>query len=161
LKSFAARAQTVPSSHAQRQARGRASRPWPAGLDQIKPQMLYLIDPQPYGSGFQLNVKRYEKLMELRFSEACTVGNGYHILIRIDLPNAGESRDLIKNCLAAMQGLVGTGKVEIDPKVFNVARIIESYGTMSCNAWKIRFLKESCSPWPVPRPDKPSHSSGN
>ncbi len=31
-----------------------------------------------------------------------------------------------------MQGLVGTGKVEVDPKVYNPARIIKSYGTMSC-----------------------------
>jgi P4 family phage/plasmid primase-like protien len=77
-----------------------------------------------------------DKLMDLGFPEACMVGgtsgNGYHILIRIDLPNDAESRDLIKKCLAAMHGLVGTGKVEIDPKVFNAARIIKSYGTMSC-----------------------------
>lgn len=55
-----------------------------------------------------------------------TSGNGYHILIRIDLPNDTDSRDLIKKCLAAMQGMVGTGKVEVDPKVFNAARGHES-----------------------------------
>ena len=56
-----------------------------------------------------------EKLAEIGFPETCIVGgtsgNGYHILIRIDLPNDDESRDLVKKCLAAMQGLVGTGKV--------------------------------------------------
>jgi hypothetical protein len=29
----------------------------PAGLDQTKPQTLYLIYPQPYGSGLSVNVK--------------------------------------------------------------------------------------------------------
>ena len=76
------------------------------------------------------------KLLEIGFPEACIVGgtsgNGYHILIRIDLPNDEASRDLVKQCLAAMQGLVGTGKVEVDPKVYNAARIIKSYGTVSC-----------------------------
>jgi hypothetical protein len=58
-----------------------------------------------------------------------TSGNGYHILIRVDLPNDNESRDLLKRCLAAMQAMVGTGKVEIDPKVFNAGRFIKAYGT--------------------------------
>jgi hypothetical protein len=62
------------------------------------------------------------KLQEFGFPESCLVGgssgNGYHILIRIDLPNDDSSRDLTKQCLAAMQGMVGTGKVEIDPKRF-------------------------------------------
>ena len=61
-----------------------------------------------------------------------TSGNGYHILIRIDMPNDDDAKNLIKRCLAAMQGMVGTGKVEVDPKVFNAARIIKCYGTLSC-----------------------------
>src|SRR5215467_1925670 len=61
LKSSAARVQTVPSTRAQRQAHGRAARSSPAGLDQTKPQMLYPADPQPYGSGFPLNVKDFRR----------------------------------------------------------------------------------------------------
>ena len=76
------------------------------------------------------------KLVELGFPESCFAGgnsgNGYHVVIRVDLPNDNESRDLLKRCLAALQGLVGTGKVEIDPKVYNAARIIKCYGTLSC-----------------------------
>lgn len=76
------------------------------------------------------------KLIELGFPESCFVrgdsGNGYHILIRVDLPNDTESKDLLKRCLAALNGLVGTAKVEIDPKVHNAARIIKCYGTLSC-----------------------------
>jgi putative DNA primase/helicase len=76
------------------------------------------------------------RLAELGFPENCfvggTSGNGYHSLIRIDLPNDNDSRDLIKKCLAAMQGMVGTGKVEVDPKVYNASRIIKCYGTLAC-----------------------------
>jgi P4 family phage/plasmid primase-like protien len=76
------------------------------------------------------------KLEELGFPGGCLVGgtsgNGYHILVRIDLPNDFASRDLLKRCLAAMQEMVGTGKVEVDPKVFNSARIVKCYGTVAC-----------------------------
>ncbi len=47
----------VPSIHAQKQAHGRVVRSLPAGLDQTKPQTLYPIYPQPYGSGLSVNVK--------------------------------------------------------------------------------------------------------
>ena len=57
MKSSAVRVQTVPSIHAQRQAHGRVVRSLPAGLDQTKPQTLYLIYPQPYGSGLSVDVK--------------------------------------------------------------------------------------------------------
>lgn len=74
------------------------------------------------------------KLVELGFPEIVggTSGNGYHVLIRIDLPNDNGSRDLLKKCLAALQEMVGTGKVEVDPKVYNASRIIKCYGTVSC-----------------------------
>src|ERR1700746_1350640 len=57
LKSSAARGQTVPSIHAQRQAHGRVVRSSPGGLDPTKPQTLSLIYPQPYGSELFVNVK--------------------------------------------------------------------------------------------------------
>lgn len=76
------------------------------------------------------------KLNELGFPNECIVigrsGNGYHLLIRIDLPNDKESTALLQRCLAALQGLVGTAKVEVDPKVYNAARIVKCYGTLSC-----------------------------
>ena len=75
------------------------------------------------------------KLTELGFSSNMyvggTSGNGYHLLIRIDLPNDDASRDLLRDCLKGMDALVGTSKVEVDPKVFNSARIIKAYGTMA------------------------------
>src|SRR5262249_55973069 len=57
LKSSAARVQTVPSIHAQRQAHGRVVRSSPGGLDQTEPQMLYPNYSQPYGSELFVDVK--------------------------------------------------------------------------------------------------------
>ena len=75
------------------------------------------------------------KLEELGFTDNMyvggTSGNGFHCLIRVDLPNDDDSRDLLRDCLKSLNMLVGTAKVEIDPKVFNAARIIKAYGTMA------------------------------
>jgi P4 family phage/plasmid primase-like protien len=75
------------------------------------------------------------KLEELGFTDSMYVGgssgNGFHCLIRVDLPNDDDSRDLLRDCLKSLNMFVGTAKVEIDPKVFNAGRIIKAYGTMA------------------------------
>lgn len=77
----------------------------------------------------------FRRLEELGFTDNMfvggTSGNGFHCLIRVDLPNDDESRDLLRDCLKGLNVLVGTAKVEIDPKVYNAARIIKAYGTMA------------------------------
>lgn len=104
------------------------------------------IDPlRPSGIGSTAEEKQLarkvtldlgQKLLDFGFLETNMFvglsGNGYHLPIRVDLPNDTESRDLVKRCLAAMQEMVGTAKVEVDPKIFNAARIMKCYGTMSC-----------------------------
>jgi hypothetical protein len=67
------------------------------------------------------------------------------VLIRIDLPN-DETKTLLRNCIAAMQALVGTGKVEIDPKMFNAGRIIKAYGSMACKG-----VNDEKRPWRMSR----------
>ena len=75
------------------------------------------------------------KLGELGFSDNMyvggTSGNGYHLPIRIDLPNDDETRDFLRDCLKGLNVLVGTAKVDIDPKVFNAACILKAYGTVA------------------------------
>ena len=77
-----------------------------------------------------------KKLLDIGFPRSSLVmglsGNGYHLLIRCDLPNDPDALQLVKQCLAAMQLLVGTDEVDIDQKVCNAARIMKCYGTMSC-----------------------------
>ena len=53
---------------------GRAVRSWPGGLDPTEPQMWCPIYPQPYGSGFTVNVK--EEFCEFFFRDGCSVKAG-------------------------------------------------------------------------------------
>ncbi len=121
----------------------------PVDIDPLRPSGVSATDDEKRLAREVANALM-EKLAGLGFPESCMVGgtsgNGYHVLIRVDLPNDNESRDLVKACLAAMQELVGTDKVEIDPKVFNASRILKSYGTLSCKG-----VNSETRPWRVSR----------
>jgi hypothetical protein len=58
-------------------------------------------------------------------------GNGMHLLYAIDLPNDDQSRELIKRVLAATAHRFDSDLVKIDQAVFNAARIVRLYGTVS------------------------------
>jgi hypothetical protein len=73
-------------------------------------------------------------------------GNGYHLLIRIDLPNDAESLALVKECLAALDHVAGTEKIKIDQKVGNAARILKAYGTLS-----VKGVDTPDRPWRMSR----------
>jgi hypothetical protein len=59
-------------------------------------------------------------------------GNGWHLLYRIDLPNDAASRELLKNCLEALDLFHSNEKAKVDLTTFNAARIWKAYGTMAC-----------------------------
>ncbi len=59
----------------------------------------------------------------------CASGNGGHLLYRIDLPNDGESLELVKRILAALDGRFSTDEVHVDVSVHNAARIAKIPGT--------------------------------
>lgn len=59
-------------------------------------------------------------------------GNGWHIVIRVDLPNDETTRDLLKQFLAAIGAKFGKGRAIIDPGVYNASRIDKVYGTVAC-----------------------------
>jgi hypothetical protein len=61
----------------------------------------------------------------------CDSGNGYHVLLHVDLPNDDDSRDLVRNVLLSLAQRFDSPAVKIDRKVFNAARITKFYGTMS------------------------------
>jgi hypothetical protein len=54
-------------------------------------------------------------------------GNGYHLLLLIDLP--AKDDELIKRCLLALDQVFSTAAVSVDTGVFNAARITKCYGT--------------------------------
>lgn len=64
-------------------------------------------------------------------------GNGAHLIYRIDLPNDDDSKTLVERCLTALAAAFNRPPVddrpgwEIDPAVYNAARIWKIYGTMS------------------------------
>jgi P4 family phage/plasmid primase-like protien len=86
------------------------------------------------------------KLEEMGFTENMyvggTSGNGYHCVMRIDLPNDDDSRELLRDCLKGLNTLVGTAKVDIDLKVFNAARILKAYGTIARKG-----VNDAVRPW--------------
>lgn len=56
-------------------------------------------------------------------------GNGYHLLYRVDLP-AGDG-GVVERILKALAARFDTDQVKIDQTVFNPARIVKLYGTIS------------------------------
>jgi hypothetical protein len=58
-------------------------------------------------------------------------GNGYHLLWRVDLPNDGESRVLVKQVLINLGLRFSTTLVTVDPANFNAGRICKLYGTVA------------------------------
>jgi hypothetical protein len=58
-------------------------------------------------------------------------GNSSHLLYCIDLPNDDPSRDLISNCLEAIDIQFGDDSVSVDTGNFNASRIWKCYGTLA------------------------------
>ncbi|CAN5898805.1 hypothetical protein BH23PLA1_BH23PLA1_27080 [soil metagenome] len=56
-------------------------------------------------------------------------GNGYHLRFRVDLP--ADDGGLVERVLKAADAKFSDDRVEMDPKLFNPARLIKLYGTMS------------------------------
>jgi hypothetical protein len=59
-------------------------------------------------------------------------GNGAHLLYRIALPNDSKSTELIKRLLAGVAARCGADDVAVDQTVFNAARIVKLWGTLTC-----------------------------
>ena len=70
-------------------------------------------------------------LREKGFSEPiiCKSGNGLHLTYKVDLPNDEETTEIIKNFYEYLGSLFSDDKVDIDTKVFNLARLCKLYGT--------------------------------
>jgi len=58
-------------------------------------------------------------------------GNGSHLTAKIDLPNDEQTRDLVKDCLEALDSKFSDDKVKVDTSTFNAGRIWKIYGTMA------------------------------
>ena len=59
-------------------------------------------------------------------------GNGYHLLLPVDLENTKENVEAVKEFLAALDFLYSTDKVQVDRTTYNPARIVKFYGSLAC-----------------------------
>lgn len=58
-------------------------------------------------------------------------GNGFYLLLLIDLSNNSESLALAQGVLAALQSRFGDEQVKIDVSMSNAARVVRLFGTMN------------------------------
>lgn len=59
-------------------------------------------------------------------------GNGYHILLPIDLENNSENVAVIKEFLATLDFLYSNEQAQVDVTTYNPSRIVKLYGTKAC-----------------------------
>ncbi|MED1561531.1 hypothetical protein AJ85_17080 [Alkalihalobacillus alcalophilus ATCC 27647 = CGMCC 1.3604] len=85
-------------------------------------------------SALELVKKIRKDLMEEGFSEPVVAdsGNGYHMLLAVDLDNTKGNVEMIKAFLAALDFLYSTDKAQVDVTTYNPSRIVKFYGTKAC-----------------------------
>jgi len=111
----------------------------------IEPRSWILIDADPNRSSgtsssdaekelSRLTLCRiYNHLRDVGFSYPVVAdsGNGYHLLYKVNLKNADEITELIKNFLKYLDAVFTDDKVSIDTSVYNASRITKLYGTVA------------------------------
>lgn len=91
---------------------------------------------------------------------AAMSGNGYHFLYKIDLPNTEENKNLISNCLKALDMFFSNDVVKIDTANYNPARISKLYGTIARKGADTKERKHRISEITF-KPEKLSNVSRN
>lgn len=73
----------------------------------------------------------FKFLKEQGFNEPVVAlsGNGYHLQLKVDMPNDDEHRELIKTFVESVAYQFDAEGIDIDCKVFNAARVCKLYGT--------------------------------
>lgn len=101
-------------------------------LDPVRPAGIGSTYEQ-VGEAHVMAQRIYKVLKELGFEDpiAAMSGNGWHLLYRISLECTDVNRELIKDCLRALDMMFSTDEVKVDTTVFNPARICKLYGTYS------------------------------
>jgi DNA polymerase I-like protein with 3'-5' exonuclease and polymerase domains len=100
--------------------------------DPVRPALISATDAEKAAAREVIDrVRTY--LTELGFPPMVLAdsSNGYHLLLRVELPNDDVSTELVKNFLAALHARFSTDAVKIDETTFNAARITKFYGTVA------------------------------
>lgn len=101
-------------------------------LDPSRPKDISSTDEEK-GKAFQKAQEVKSFLMEKGFFAPvfCDSGNGFHLLFRVDLENSKENSNLLRDLLKSLSDMFSDDHVKVDRKVFNAARIVKFYGTVS------------------------------
>ena len=75
----------------------------------------------------------YRWLRDIGFADPVIAdsGNGYHLLYRIDIKNADEVTELIKNFLKYLDMIFSSDTSSVDTSVYNASRITKLYGAVT------------------------------
>ena len=84
-----------------------------------------------YNSALQKARDIFRFLREKGFDDpiVCSSGNGAHLQIPVDLPNDEETTETIKRFYKYLGSQFTDSKVDIDQKVYNLARLCKTYST--------------------------------
>lgn len=86
----------------------------------------------------------YRYLRDKGFTDSiiCVSGNGYHIIVAVDLPCDDETDKIIKNFYTYMGSIFSDDNVEFDEKVYTRARLTKLYST-----WAKKGANVPSNPW--------------
>lgn len=76
-------------------------------------------------------VMRYLRTEGFKDPVVCKSGNGYHLILRVSMPNDDDTTEILKKFLQSMGKMFSDEHVEVDEKVFNAGRISKLYGTVA------------------------------
>ena len=89
----------------------------------------------------------------------CISGNGWHVLLPVDLPCDEETNKIVKNFYTYMGSIFSDNEVEFDEKVYTSARLTKLYSTWAkkganvpSNPWrqsKIVYIPKELKPTPI------------
>lgn len=102
-------------------------------FDPVRPSGISATKEEKHYAG-ELMKRVRKELLEAGFPEPiiCNSGNGYHLLISVDLENTPENVTLVKRFLDALDFLYSNEHVQVDRTTYNPARIVKFYGTLAC-----------------------------
>lgn len=104
----------------------------PVDLDPVRPVGISSTDEE-HLSAMTRAYAVYEHLIQQGWEEPLLMdsGNGSYVLIRVDLPNDEDSRELVQKFLATLAHKFDDNVVHVDLTMFNAARIIRVPGTLN------------------------------
>ena len=85
---------------------------------------------QEKAAAYDLALKVKDNLLYLAITSLLAdSGNGYHLLIKVDL--SIDKKDLVKSLLSRLSRKFSTSETSIDTGLFNPSRILKAYGSVS------------------------------